>query len=136
MSSLLVWCLKCLKYWHLNANIRNFSVLNAKSVLWNFLKVECHFWHLNAIIWHIKCWCLVFMNLTPGYSFINFIYIVGSLSDPIVVLGEIPKGVGWDKWRDKLLFIWVLWVASKFVLKKKLRNKYYKTFPKLHPTKG
>ena len=23
-------------------------------------------WHLNAIIWHLKCRHLVFMNLTPG----------------------------------------------------------------------
>ena len=30
------------------------------------LKVNCHCWHLNAIIWRIKCWRLVFMKLTPG----------------------------------------------------------------------
>ena len=37
-------------------------------------------------------------------------YIVGSLSVPVVVLGKVPKWVGWDKWQDKRWFIWVLWV--------------------------
>ena len=31
-----------------------FDIKNAKSDLWNFIKVEHHFWHLNAIIWHLN----------------------------------------------------------------------------------
>ena len=45
-----------------------FGILNAKSVLWNFIKVKCPFWFLNAIIWHFKCQHLVLLKLSPGWA--------------------------------------------------------------------
>ena len=38
------------------------------------------------------------------------ILIVSSRSIPVVVLGWVPKWIGWDNWRDKWRLIWVLWV--------------------------
>ena len=44
----------------------HFGVLNAKSVLWNFIKVKNHFWLLNAGVLNAKLWPLTFMKWTPG----------------------------------------------------------------------
>ena len=30
------------------------------------MKVKCHFWRLNTIVWRFKHWGLAFMKLTPG----------------------------------------------------------------------
>ena len=51
------------------------GVLNTKSVLWNFIIVKGHFWHLNAIIWHIKCRRLVYeMDPVPLEALYLFKY--------------------------------------------------------------
>ena len=44
-------------------NTSHFGVLNAKTVLWNLLKVKHHFWR-------IKCRRLVFMKWTLGWCWV------------------------------------------------------------------
>ena len=58
----------------------HFGFLNTKIVLWNVLKVKCHFWHLKTIFLRLKCWRLVFMKWTPGWAtffYAMFVLLLG-----------------------------------------------------------
>ena len=85
--------------------------------LWRSSISSVHQSFRMAKVWtSILSFYKLFYQLVVSTNFFNYIfyqlswYIVGSLSFPVVVLGKVPKWVGWDKWQDKRWFIWVLWV--------------------------
>ena len=80
LFSILKPCFLAFKMPILAIHMLLFGVLNAKSVLRNFIKVKCHFWHLDTITLLFKRRRLTFMKWTPG-----------SFGSKKIKIGQMPK---------------------------------------------